>query len=436
MAQTSANFQSVKAGSEQHNKREKKLDYVHKELSHNNEYWESCTQEQRIKELKKLVKEKSGRKMQKNASPIWEAVVVIDENTTMDKLHKLADELHQKFGMNCFQIAIHRDEGYKMSKDKIKLNLHAHMVFDWIDHETGRAMHYNRTHMAQIQTIVANTLDMERGQSSDKKHKTPQQYKAEKEAEEAMKRKQVAEEQARKAEANVVEKKQEQKELEDKNTTLRKEMHTMWMKNLELSGQRSNLAISVYDQKKELEKINLSLFQAQNDLNSTNSTLKDQKRLISQKNDQLKQIEEGITLAKSFDNRISRAFNGADVENSLWGVAPLRAAAEECEKVKNEIETRCRRIEDIIEKAVDCIAGCITDMRRRAFSSSDVKTIDTALGKSRREERAECILEEAEEKAEVKHGNYAGHAIWERDLKAIARGEQVRTIDRGRGLRY
>lgn len=251
-----------------------------------------------------------------------------------------------------------------------------------------------------------------------------------------MKRKQVAEEQARKAEANVVEKKQEQKELEDKNTTLRKEMHTMWMKNLELSGQRSNLAISVYDQKKELEKINLSLFQAQNDLNSTNSTLKDQKRLISQKNDQLKQIEEGITLAKSFDNRISRAFNGADVENSLWGATPLRAAAEECEKIKNEIETRYRRIESIIGKAVDCISDCITDMKRRAFSSSDVLTIDTALGKSRREERADYLLEAAEEKAEVKHGNYAGHAIWERDLKAIARGEQVRTIDRGQGLRY
>lgn len=141
-------------------------------------------------------------------------------------------------------------------------------------------------------------------------------------------------------------------------------------------------------------------------------------------------------MAKSFDNRISRAFNGADVENSLWGVGPLRAAAEECEKVKNEIETRCRRIEDIIEKAVDCIADCITDMKRRAFSSSDVLTIDTALGKSRREERAECILEEAENKAGVRHEHYAGWALWEHDLMAIARGEQVRTIDRGQGLRY
>lgn len=436
MAQTSVNFQSVKAGSEQHNKREKELDYVHKELSHNNEYWESCTQEQRMKELKKLVKEKSGRKMQKNASPIWEAVVVIDEHTTMAKLHTLAEELHQKFGMNCFQIAIHKDEGYKMSKDQVKLNLHAHMVFDWIDHETGRAKHYNRTHMAQIQTLVANVLDMERGRSSDKKHKTPQQFKAEKEAEEAMKKKQEAEEQARKAEAVAVEKRQEQKELEDKNTTLRKEWYTMWKQNLELSGQRNNLTVTVWDQKEELKKAKISLSNVQSELCTANSTLEDQKRLISQKNDQLKQIEEGITLAKSFDNRISRAFNGADVENSLWGATPLQAAAEECEKIKNEIENRYRRIESIIGKAVDCISDCITDMKRRAFSSSDVLTIDTALGKSRREERADYLLEAAEEKAEVKHGNYAGHAIWERDLKAIARGEQVRTIDRGQGLRY
>lgn len=270
MAQTSVNFQSVKAGSEQHNKREKELDYVHKELSHNNEYWESCTQEQRMKELKKLVKEKSGRKMQKNASPIWEAVVVIDEHTTMAKLHTLAEELHQKFGMNCFQIAIHKDEGYKMSKDQVKLNLHAHMVFDWIDHETGRAKHYNRTHMAQIQTLVANVLDMERGRSSDKKHKTPQQFKAEKEAEEAMKKKQEAEEQARKAEAVAVEKRQEQKELEDKNTTLRKEWYTMWKQNLELSGQRNNLTVTVWDQKEELKKAKISLSNVQSELCTAN----------------------------------------------------------------------------------------------------------------------------------------------------------------------
>ena len=70
-----------------------------------------------------------------------------------------------------------------------------------------------------------------------------------KEAEEAMKKKQEAEEQARKAEAVAVEKRQEQKELEDKNTTLRKEWYTMWKQNLELSGQRNNLTVTVWDQK-------------------------------------------------------------------------------------------------------------------------------------------------------------------------------------------
>lgn len=37
MAQTSIHFQAVKGGSEEHNKRTKKLDYVHHELSSQND---------------------------------------------------------------------------------------------------------------------------------------------------------------------------------------------------------------------------------------------------------------------------------------------------------------------------------------------------------------------------------------------------------------
>ena len=40
MAQTSIHFQAVKGGSEEHNKRTKKLDYVHHELSSQNDYWQ------------------------------------------------------------------------------------------------------------------------------------------------------------------------------------------------------------------------------------------------------------------------------------------------------------------------------------------------------------------------------------------------------------
>ena len=46
--QTSVNVQPVKGGSEEHNKREKQLDYVRKDLSHLNQYWESDTQANRL----------------------------------------------------------------------------------------------------------------------------------------------------------------------------------------------------------------------------------------------------------------------------------------------------------------------------------------------------------------------------------------------------
>ena len=412
--QTSMHLKPCKEIAEAHNYRCKELYYVRSKLSHKNENWmwdeNKCLADRR-EEIRKLVKEKTGRKMQAKAVPLHEGVVVIDEYTTMEDLKKLGKAFHNRFGCECIHISIHRDEGHWVDKEGYdvglkptdnpteeqlnngvtwKPNLHAHMVFDWYNHETGKSIRTSKQDARDMQTICAEVLNMERGRQSSKKHLDGLSFK-------------------------LAEKNQEAREQEEYLDELENDIN---------------------EAEEKLKKVDLRLSNSLKELSATNSTLEDQKRLMSKKNDQLKQIEEGIALAKSFDNRISRAFNGADVENSLWGVGPLRAAAEECEKVKNEIETRCRRIEDIIEKAVDCIAGCITDMKRRAFSSSDVLTIDTALGKSRREERADYLLEAAEEKAEVKHGNYAGHAIWEHDLMAIARGEQVRTIDRGQGLRY
>jgi hypothetical protein len=177
MAQTSIHFQAVKGGSEEHNKRTKKLDYVHHELSSQNDYWQSDTQEARLAFVTQNAKAKTGRKMQAKATPIREAVVVIEDTTTMDDLKKLAKRLNDRFGIDVFQIAIHKDEGYKKSKDGIKLNLHAHLVADWTDHESGKSLKLNRNDMAEMQTICAEVLGMERGKSSEKQHLSAIQYK-------------------------------------------------------------------------------------------------------------------------------------------------------------------------------------------------------------------------------------------------------------------
>lgn len=171
--QTSIHIQPVKAGSEMHNKREKQLSYVMPYRTPLNEYWESDNQANRLAAIKKLVKEKTGRKMQKAATPLREGVVVIKPTTTMSDLHHLAERLCQKFGIEVFQIAIHRDEG----KDAEHINWHAHLVMDFIDHNTGKSIKIGRAGASDFQTICAQELGMARGESSDTKHLTSIQYK-------------------------------------------------------------------------------------------------------------------------------------------------------------------------------------------------------------------------------------------------------------------
>ena len=178
MAQTSIHIKPCKvSSSEVHNKREKELDYVISSLSKNNEWWElekgkSLTSY--VEETRQLVKTKTGRKMQAKAVPLHEAVVVINRNTTMEDLKRIAQRFKDRFGITTVQIAIHRDEG----KDAKHLNLHAHMVFDWYNHETGKSIRTSKADTSEMQTICAEELEMERGESSSKKHLDAQMYKA------------------------------------------------------------------------------------------------------------------------------------------------------------------------------------------------------------------------------------------------------------------
>lgn len=150
-----------------------------------NEYWQKDSQAARLADIAETVKAKTGRKMQAKATPIREAVVVIEDTTTMDDLQNLAQRLQQRFGIEVFQIAIHKDEGYKNSKQQLKLNLHAHLVADWTDHKSGKSLKLGRNDMAEMQTICAEVLGMERGKSSEKQHLSAIQYKIKAEEERA-----------------------------------------------------------------------------------------------------------------------------------------------------------------------------------------------------------------------------------------------------------
>lgn len=181
MKKTSVHVKACNTGaSEAHNRRSKRLFYVRHELTRLNEsysYTDRSLQAE-LSLIKREVKAKTGRKLQKNAEPIKEAVVVIGEETTMDDLKRFALECHRHFGMIPLQIHIHRDEGHEAAarNGEWKPNLHAHIVWRMYDRK-GKRIHLSRADCSKMQDIAALTLSMERGEASDRKHVDALAYK-------------------------------------------------------------------------------------------------------------------------------------------------------------------------------------------------------------------------------------------------------------------
>ncbi len=196
------------ASSEAHNRRtaeymrnigESRI-YVVPELSIDNEQWinpDFGTSELRTHydNIKRMVKEKTGRAMQEKererkgkngkiikvagCSPIREGVLLIRPDTTLADVRKFGEECQRRWGITPLQIFLHKDEGHWLNsqpeaEDKesfqigsrwFKPNYHAHIVFDWMNHETGKSRKLNDEDMATMQTLASDILLMERGQA-------------------------------------------------------------------------------------------------------------------------------------------------------------------------------------------------------------------------------------------------------------------------------
>ncbi|WP_199766964.1 hypothetical protein [Helicobacter felis] len=98
---------------------------------------------------------------------VWSAVANIKPETTMQDLERLADHFKTKYGFQCFQIAIHRDEGHIDDEGKEQINHHAHLEFVTLDEKTGKSLfrkeYISNKVLSQIQTETADILGMQRG---------------------------------------------------------------------------------------------------------------------------------------------------------------------------------------------------------------------------------------------------------------------------------
>ena len=196
------------ASSEAHNRRTaeymrnigKSKVYVVSELSANNEQWinpdfGSPELQAHYEDIKRMVKEKTGRAMQEKererkgkngkiikvagCSPIREGVLLIRPDTTLADVHKFGEECQRRWGITPLQIFLHKDEGhwlngqpapedresFKVGGRWFKPNYHAHIVFDWMNHDTGKSRKLNDDDMMQMQTLASDILLMDRGKS-------------------------------------------------------------------------------------------------------------------------------------------------------------------------------------------------------------------------------------------------------------------------------
>ena len=196
------------ASSEAHNRRTaeymrnigKSKVYVVSELSVNNEQWinpdfGSPELQAHYEDIKRMVKEKTGRAMQEKererkgkngkiikvagCSPIREGVLLVRPDTTLADVRRFGEECQKRWGITPLQIFLHKDEGhwlngqpdpedresFKVSERWFKPNYHAHIVFDWMNHDTGKSRKLNDEDMTEMQTLASDILLMERGQS-------------------------------------------------------------------------------------------------------------------------------------------------------------------------------------------------------------------------------------------------------------------------------
>lgn len=114
---------------------------------------------------KKRVNKKTGREtIVSGWSPIREMCPPIKADTKIedfDYFRKWA-ERHR---LNILRIDLHKDEGYYDEETgEYKMNYHAHVVGDFLDWETGKTIKLGKEVMSEMQTILAISLGMERGE--------------------------------------------------------------------------------------------------------------------------------------------------------------------------------------------------------------------------------------------------------------------------------
>ena len=413
-----------------------------------NVYREKIGQAPQLKE-REVIDKKTGRpKKIAGWSPIREMCVPIKEDTKIEDFDYLRKWL-KKYGIEVFRIDIHKDEGYHDEKTgEYKMNLHAHVIASFLNWETAKTVKEGPDMMSQMQTVLAMSLAMERGElkkDTDKEYLTHQQYRKMQEKLDSMEEQlQEQEKEIRNNASTIASQKQQMYFLNGQIKLAEKKLKSFqtMIKNLETQKQQLEQEISALNEQHKTGKISYDELQRRtidlnNQINEINSKLIDKKNKYNEAEQQLKQakeIEDKLTEMKSELQKGSKRLDtlannyqtfkeGAEQEVDEY--------EEQREKMKEDLKRRVKQITTIdvkgviamtrkhltkrdnilyrrwpeAKEAVDAIVARTTDVRARQFTPPQAVAVEKAIASSgiTRKEAASDLLSLADKDFEEEH---------------------------------
>ena len=119
-----------------------------RDLDRTPEYWQSESYSERIKIIEAVVVDKTTYPPTKKLQSVREGVFKVPPTITVEQLVDLSKALRRWYKIDCFQIAINRTDNT------------AHMLFDWIDRETGQSIYYNTSESNILTVFVLRFLNL------------------------------------------------------------------------------------------------------------------------------------------------------------------------------------------------------------------------------------------------------------------------------------
>ena len=468
MAQkTAINIKPCNTGSsEEHNRRRaeylarinKDRLYIRTDLMASNEAWvapelDNSSLADCYNQIAAMVKEKTGRAMQtkdrervnkktgkvsivRGSTPLKEGVVVIKEDTTMEQLQHFCEVCKERWGITALQIFIHRDEGHYGNPEDVatwKPNLHAHIVWDWMNHDTGKSHKLQDTDMSEMQSVLAECLDMERGTSKEvtgkehleradfiiaKQKQEAELVKAEKEAAEADRDAAVREtddarseheqlqivneeKQRRSAELDreIAEKEERAREVDRENTdSIKSGIANLFGKGKYAAIEQENAKLKAENERirkafpgavnKEVEKrIKTLSAEKQNAEAERDKALAQNRSLVIERNKAVTQLK---SHQADEQQRVERAVKLANMEKDKT-ISLLQSRLKASRQVLNIIADMLYAASEIFKRAIDAIIHYGTEKYKSIFGNdeaADIKNVMQAYGRTKEQHQA------------------------------------------------